>query len=708
MSDIQANEEFRNAPAYRKAPHSLKEKIYIWLLAIIFICGLFSSLHFRETKVDNFELNTTAENYIVAQADFQFLDDDATNRMKLEALRDIEQIYKIPRREVQARRLEFEDFLFDNQKWRKLVKHATFEEMTNAARELCDTLINTRFTDARTLQKIKELHIPVNGYEVFSPHGDLGAVTFPQTVWSDIEKVAFTGKVYHSGTKAFVLNHLKKNVWRLEIDEDAIQLLTKVVKETVPDRYTLVNAGDRIIDQGEKVTPRHQAMVNALKRILNEKRNLWHPLTILGTLILTLVFTLIAYSYLYFNFYSVISSPRKLCLVITIVLLTFALAKIAEYVTFNNPNSIIQDARFPVFAPFAAILITILLSPRLAIFVGGLVSIILAMSLAVDRVGFLLMNILTVFAVVLSLKAVRKRKEVFVVCAKAWCVAFLVALSFNLYDQTLFIVTDLTSTFFYLSVTAILVVGCLPLLESIFSVMTDVILMENMDPNHELLRRLSIEAPGTYQHSIVVGNLAETAATAIGGNGLFCRVSCLYHDIGKLITPHYFTENQQGGINMHHLLTPLESAQVIIAHVTEGIAMAQKAHLPKPFVDIIREHHGDTLVYYFYRKQCELMGGDKALVNEDDFRYPGPRPRSKESAIIMIADSLEAASRSLDELCEETVTELVESIVNEKAEAGQFDYCQLTFEELGVVKKEMIKTLVAARHSRVKYPKKEK
>ena len=134
--------------------------------------------------------------------------------------------------------------------------------------------------------------IPVNGYEVFSPHGDLGAVTFPQTVWSDIEKVAFTGKIYHSGTKSFVLNYLKKYAWRLEIDEDAIQLLTKVVKETVPDRYTLVNAGDRIIDQGEKVTPRHQAMVNALKRILNEKRNLWHPLTILGTLILTLVFHL--------------------------------------------------------------------------------------------------------------------------------------------------------------------------------------------------------------------------------------------------------------------------------------------------------------------------------------------------------------------------------------------------------------------------------
>jgi len=237
--------------------------------------------------------------------------------------------------------------------------------------------------------------------------------------------------------------------------------------------------------------------------------------------------------------------------------------------------------------------------------------------------------------------------------------------------------------------------------------MTDVTLMEYMDPNNDLLRRLTIEAPGTYQHSVVVGNLAEAAATAIGANGLFCRVATLYHDIGKMVTPQYFTENQQGGMNIHQLLTPYESAQVIIAHVSEGVAMARKAGLPEQFIDIIKEHHGTTMAYYFYRKQLELVGGNKTQVDEKDFRYSGPKPRSKESAIIMISDSVEAASRSLEKVNEETLLELANRLIREKADDGQFDNCLLTFEELAIVKETLVKTLVAYGHSRIKYPTRE-
>ena len=183
----------------------------------------------------------------------------------------------------------------------------------------------------------------------------------------------------------------------------------------------------------------------------------------------------------------------------------------------------------------------------------------------------------------------------------------------------------------------------LPLLETGFSVMTNVSLMEYMDPNNDLLKRLTIEAPGTYQHSLVVGHLAETAALAIGANGLFCRVSTLYHDIGR-ITSQYFTENQLEDVNIHQLLTPQESAQVIMAHVSEGVAMCREAGLPEPIIDIIKEHHGTTLVYYFYRKQLEKMKGDKSKVDEREFRYAGPKPHIKESGIIMLADSFEAAS----------------------------------------------------------------
>lgn len=256
--------------------------------------------------------------------------------------------------------------------------------------------------------------------------------------------------------------------------------------------------------------------------------------------------------------------------------------------------------------------------------------------------------------------------------------------------------------------TAIITVGILPILESVFRLMTNMTLSEYMDPNNELLRRLSLELPGTYQHSLVVGNLAETAAISIGANGLFCRVSSLYHDIGKLSNPHYFSENQLGGFNIHQLLTPIESAQVIIAHVREGDHLARKHHLPDGIIDVIREHHGTTLVYCFYANQLKQMHYDRSKVDEELFRYPGPSPRTKESAIIMMADSVEAASRSLENLNEDLLTEMVDRVVNGKVEDSQFNHCQLTFEELVIVKKSFVKTLSVAHHLRVKYPVKEK
>jgi putative nucleotidyltransferase with HDIG domain len=319
----------------------------------------------------------------------------------------------------------------------------------------------------------------------------------------------------------------------------------------------------------------------------------------------------------------------------------------------------------------------------------------------------MLLNLAAALVAILSTRSLRRRKEVFIVCAKAWLCSVAVIFSMHFYQNTFWsvaILTDIISAAIFMLLTAIVVVGLLPLLESAFRIMTDVTLMEYMDPNNDLLRRLTIEAPGTYQHSVVVGNLAEAAASAIGANGLFCRVSTLYHDIGKMITPQYFTENQQGGMNIHQLLTPQESAQVIIAHVSEGVALARKAGLPEQFIDIIKEHHGTTMAYYFYRKQLEKVGNDKSLVDEKEFRYAGPKPRSKESVIIMIADSVEAASRSLEKINEDSLMEMAARLIKEKADDGQFDNCLLTFEELAIVKSTLVKTLVAYGHSRVKYP----
>jgi putative nucleotidyltransferase with HDIG domain len=487
--------------------------------------------------------------------------------------------------------------------------------------------------------------------------------------------------------------------------------LRKAVQARVPEKLTHVNAGDRIIDQGERVTTRHLAMLDAMKEELSENRKLWHWETLLGSLTLTLTLLYILYSYFHINHRHILESNRKLFLVATIVASTLILAKLLEYFLLRTQGNIAESVRYPVIVPYASILLCSLTSPAIAVVLSAFLTVLLTMTLAVDQHGFMIINLASALIAILSTRNLRRRKEVFAVCAKAWFTCGGLIIAMQLYDRTitggLSFVSDLASVAFFLSLVAVLVVGVLPLLESAFQIMTDVTLMEYMDPNHDLLRRLSIEAPGTYQHSLVVGQLAETAALAIGANGLFCRVAALYHDVGKLTTPHYFTENQQGGMNMHQLLTPLESAQVIIAHVPEGVTMARKAGLPEQFVDIIKEHHGTTLVYYFYAKQVEQMGGDKSLVDERDFRYMGPKPRSRESAILMIADSFEAAGRSLDVMNEQTLTELVERLVGDKARDGQLDESHLTFEDLRKLKHALVQAMVNAGHPRIKYPHRE-
>jgi putative nucleotidyltransferase with HDIG domain len=215
-----------------------------------------------------------------------------------------------------------------------------------------------------------------------------------------------------------------------------------------------------------------------------------------------------------------------------------------------------------------------------------------------------------------------------------------------------------------------------------------------------------MEVPGTYQHSLVLANLAESCALEIGTNGLLCRVATLYHDIGKVANPQFYSENQQAVINIHQLLTPYESAQVIISHVIDGEQIARKYALPEAFIHIIRQHHGTSLAYYFYCKQLELKGGRKADINESQFRYPGPKPQTKEAAIIMICDSIEAASRSWGNISERSLVERIDTLISEKADDGQFDECNLTFEELSRIKTKLTKSLLLIHHIRVKYPQK--
>lgn len=677
------------------------------LIGVFFILALFVILHFREIHVEVLEFNSVAPGFVVAQVDFDFLDEESTIIIRQESVRDVGKIYQIAHKEVRQRRIEFENFLIYNQSWRKEADSTTFEEIHRGLDVLEKGLEQVRFTDPRTLQKMHELRLPTNFYLIYMPAELTEEVTFPTQIWEAIRRLSFLDENQHSSATSFLIGYFQKKTWTIEEDTHAERALRRRIQSKVEDKYTHVSAGSRIIDQGERVTARHIAMLQAMKKALSDQRNLWHPLTLLGSLCMTLLLTGICISYLHINHRQILFSNRKLFLLVTVIVLTFILSKAIEFFLLTSKSNLIEVVRYPLFIPFAAILLCSLMSSNIATFASGFLTIVFTLTLAFERQGFMIINLAAALVAILSTRSLRRRKEVFVVCAKAWLCSVLVIFSLHFYQNTLWNVTvlsDIISAVIFMLLTAILVVGLLPLLESAFRIMTDVTLTEYMDPNNDLLRRLTIEAPGTYQHSVVVGNLAEVAALAIGANGLFCRVSTLYHDIGKMVTPQYFTENQQGGMNIHQLLTPQESAQVIIAHVSEGVALARKAGLPEQFIDIIKEHHGTTLAYYFYRKQLEKMKGDKALVDEKEFRYAGPKPRSKESAIIMIADTIEAASRSLDKITEESLMELATRLIKEKADDGQFDNCLLTFEELAIVKSTLVRTLVAYGHSRVKYP----
>jgi putative nucleotidyltransferase with HDIG domain len=265
--------------------------------------------------------------------------------------------------------------------------------------------------------------------------------------------------------------------------------------------------------------------------------------------------------------------------------------------------------------------------------------------------------------------------------------------------------------------TAMIVSGALPILETVFRLTTDISWLEAADLNHPLLRRLTIEAPGTYHHSLVVANLAESAAEIVGANPTMCRVCAYFHDIGKLVKPEYFTENMRAGRNPHDDLAPTMSALIIIAHVKEGVDLALKHNLNQRIIDVIQEHHGTSLVGYFFKRalqqQEDARQGGKIMnireedipeVREESFRYSGPKPQSREAGIISLADAVESASRCLEKVTPNRLEQLIHDIIEKRIIDGQLDECDLTMREIRAIGENFAYTLTSMLHSRIAYP----
>ena len=454
---------------------------------------------------------------------------------------------------------------------------------------------------------------------------------------------------------------------------------------------------DLIIDKNATVTQGHVDALDALaERIASDQAS--HPIQrLVQMLAAAIISSFLIFVFAYFlatRESQAFEQPGQLIL---LAILISATAAIAAYIKTHELDT------YLVPTPLTAMLATILLTPQiglvlsfvLALFVGNLFAdFYVAMTCA-----------LTSAVAVYAVRHVRHRNQfyrsmIFLPISYSLLIAAADLLRFVPGEQ---IYGHVLPGIFIGVAAPILTIGLLPIFESLFRLTTDITLLELSDLNRPLLRELAIRAPGTYTHSLIMANLSESAAEAIEANPLLARVGCYYHDIGKMLKPEYFSENQglRGGRNPHDHLTPNMSFLILTSHVKEGLELAEEHGLPQSICDLIPQHHGTTVIEIFYNRAVEL-GGES--VRKEDFRYDGPRPQTKEAGILMLADSVESAARTLAERTPNRVRQLVRNIIQQKFTSGELDECALTLQDLHKIEDSFIPVLMGTLHGRVEYP----
>jgi len=494
-------------------------------------------------------------------------------------------------------------------------------------------------------------------------------------------------------------NFIQPNLW--VNNEEYNRRVAEELKQIL-DVREIVNSGQVIVGARQKVTSRQEQILQEMARMLRSRAASRHWLAALLPALARVLLVLAAFTALYLFLYhfrrQIYNSNPKLFA----LFLVFALQLFLIYLV----KQLGLDSIYVYPIAVLPIMVTILFDAE----VGILATITLALLLGImHRFSFSVTLLSAVVGVVscFSSRRVRKRSDFY-------GIMFFLVLS---YVGLIFVVENLklsprseifTEMAYGVSVgliSVLLTVGILPVFESLFGITTDITLLELSDLNHPLLKRLSIEAPGTYHHSIIVGNLSESAAEAISANPLLARVGAYYHDVGKIEIPEYFVENQLSIKSKHDSLTPTMSTLILVSHVKKGRALAEEADIPDDVLNFIEEHHGTMVMSYFYNKAVEQNAD---VLSTDKFRYPGPKPQTRETGIVMLADAVEAASRTLDDPKPARIDNLIQRIMNDRFQSGELDECPLTLRDLARIKEALAQIIIAAFHSRVEYPRKDK
>lgn len=465
---------------------------------------------------------------------------------------------------------------------------------------------------------------------------------------------------------------------------------------SIPLASGMVMSGQKIIDRGEIVNDYTCRVLNSFDKEMKRRSSTQDEImtTFIGQILFVLILVMMFTSYLTLFRKDYFEKPRSITMLYTMITLFPILV-----------SMMMKHNFFSVYIiPFAmaAIFVRVFMDSRTA-FITHVTMILICAAAVKYQYEFIIVQLASGLVAIYSLRELSKRSQIFITAILVTISSCIVYLALQLMqDNQVFNIYPSMYTYFIINgIFLLLSYPMMYLIEKMFGFISNVTLFELSNTNKGLLRNLSEIAPGTFQHSITVGNLAAEIANRIHANSLLVRTGALYHDIGKMTNPVFFTENQ-AGVNPHDQLSDLESAQIIISHVTEGLKLAEKFNLPGIIKDFISTHHGTGLTKYFYINYCNEHPDEQ--VDKEMFQYPGPNPFTREQAILMMADTVEAASRSLNEYTEESISTLTNKLIDSQVAGGFFRECPITFRDIALAKSVLIERLKSIYHTRISYP----
>lgn len=499
----------------------------------------------------------------------------------------------------------------------------------------------------------------------------------------------------NSAVFEYLKNFTKPNVvFSLGLTEDAKSL----AKQKVTRNIGIVNENERIIAKHDRITPETKLKIDSYRIAKGEERSfILQFLQAVGVYlhILLLILPLSIYIYLFRK--KIFDDNIKIVLISIVFLFISLIAFLINSINTTTP------IEFLILLPVASMLLTIIFDSRVGFYSNVALALIVG-ALRGNDYSFAVANIIAGGLAAYTVRDIKNRTQIFrsflyILVGYSLSV---IAFGFERYQPLPEILLSLAFVTSNALISPVLTYGLIIFFERIFNITTDLTLLELTDLNRPLLKELSKNAPGTFSHSISMGTLAETTAEAIGANPILARVGAYYHDIGKLIEPEIFVENQIDSHNIHENISPEKSRDIIISHVAKGIELARKNDLPEEIVNFIPMHHGTMVLTYFYEKAKNLYGESNVDINE--YRYPGPKPNSKETAIVMLADACESTIRSIEESDPQIVENVINNLINSRIEDGQLDEAPLTFSDIKKIKESFFNILIGHHHKRIRYP----